>query len=669
MYDNFVNKAGIKLPLREYLYSLPIIAIDIPGKTITVEGNQVSKFYADCFLNISDNTGGTYTDQVDNATPAVYSGGNTIITMLFAPNSSYLNGTVTTDILEVYYGGKWTQVPKNQYFPHELYFAEFYDDKTYRPMLIMVGGTSYLDTWLGGVATVDSITVDSVTLVENPSQYTQLGNGSFWINGIQYDYTSVSGNTLVDVIPSPIGNVNAGDILVSSIGGYSLQYLMSGIIQVGALDICCTLNNHVFYGSYTSRLGYISNSFGAEDSVILTSTATSLDDLVIDGDYSNSLQENLRFTITSIPNEPQVMEYLSASTNLNAVQFGYGPNQGGQSGNGGHTYSVTITGSGTQFTWKLDSGSPTSPIALSTTPITLANNVTVVFAQTTGYTDGDTFVFTVGNASNTTHGNEDYYTVESLEITGTAPNLTTGQYVQIQAPTPISTPFVHNGVTFSFQIAIDGYPYGHKVGDTWTVECTPDVIVPWANIFSDINARRPGQGGIVYFDSAPVAFIPQEQFMYVADRNGVFETVHFQLSADLLNESIIPNRLKTDTTNKPLRMELISNTKDSVMIMNVENELIELGRVENIQETPMVTIISRPIKNDFSFIPFVQNNNGIGNGTVNYADNKVFVTAPSVGLWYMWDDYYQIWQPPQTGNFSSISVIDGQICAHSSIKN
>ncbi len=138
-----------------------------------------------------------------------------------------------------------------------------------------------------------------------------------------------------------------------------------------------------------------------------------------------------------------------------------------------------------------------SGVAVSQVPTNLAHNVTVAFGQTTGYTVGDTFSAYYGNTADPAFGLNDFYTVSRLQITGTPPNLITGQFVQIQGPTPIATPFVYNGVSFSWGVVAQNTPYGHAVGDSWTIELTPRVFNAWADVFSDINARKPGQGAVL----------------------------------------------------------------------------------------------------------------------------------------------------------------------------
>ncbi len=449
----------------------------------------------------------------------------------------------------------------------------------------------------------------------------------------------------------------------------SLFYLGTILTNPPTLDICGTLNNHPFFGSYSTRLAYVANSFATGATTILIATQTTLDDLVISGTYVNTTQDTLKIEIITIPVTPSVTSSVSAVTNFQDVHFDFGPLQSGATGGGGLTFNVVIEAGGATFQWNVNGGAYTVGVPCTITPTNLSNNVTVAFGRTAGYTPGDVFTLYIGNTADVVNGNSDFYTVSRLVVTGTPPNLFQGNFAQIQGPTPITTPFVYNGNTFTFQTAVQNTPYGHKVGDSWTIELTPAVNIPYVNIYFSLPARKPGQGAVIHLDAIPIAFIPQENLMYVSERSGLFQTLEFQTSADLLTEEIVPDRLKTSFSNKVLKQGLVTHTKDSIAYINIENQLVDLGRVVNQFATPMSEILSQPIQNDFSFINFIQSLNGVGNAHINFADNKLFVCVPSVGFYWIYDYIYEFWQPPQTGQFSSVSVINGQICAHSAISN
>lgn len=540
---------------------------------------------------------------------------------------------------EVFFNGLWRPIKGAGNFPHEIYFTEFYEDKTTLPYLVMVGGLPNIYTWNGGISMVTATTINTIT-VADPIQPLGFGlaGGVFSVGNNIFNYTGVSGNQFTGVTPDPTGLVTTQDAVVQFILTNSLQRLGQNLSSVPSLDITTTLDNHVFYGSYASRTFYIANSFGTIASATLTAVSTNLNDLTIAGTYVGPTDDKIKIEIDTVPPPAQVSYTVAA---LNDAFF-----SGFHTGGGRDTYTVTINAiAPDSFLWSKNGGAPVGPVLITGAQQTLSDGVQVAFGAILGHTIGDTWSYTVGGS--------DTYKWYLNDV------------VQASA-IPVGIPLVYNGVTFSF-----GSFIGHTLGSYWEIQVLPPIRTPYADVYYDVNNRKPGQGATPKLDSPPVSFNTQERYTYATSRNGQFSTINFTLSADLKTETVAQNVLKTDNTNKILRQELTANTKNKLVFISVENQLCSIGRVENIFESPMVEVISRRVQNDFIKLPFVISDTGNYNGQVDTANNKIYVTCPDKGLLYIYEDLpeLQFWQAPQVMNISAISIINGQTIGHSSISD
>lgn len=646
------------------------------------------------------------------------------------PLREYPDVTTNQSYVEVFYNGDWRKIYGSDNFPvHELYFTEWYDDTLSLPLLVWTTGNDTFNYWHGGISTVASVTATTITLDDPIAQLGFTPAGTVFINNAVYSYTGFDGATFTGVFPNPTGLVVPGDIATEPvitqrllrlgvpITNSTITYSGGSVFQVGeivtggtsgasatitsienqnallhlsivslgpfqdgeaitgsdsgavgtvvnyadtplTLDICSTLNNHIFFGSYNTRVIYVTNSFGKKSVQRVTNATTTLDDLVITGAYFSTAEQSIKIEIVADVPQPKIVTNTAVAGTLDDVIFG-----GVHTGNNADTYQITIAAAGPDtFTYSLNGGAPVGPFPCTVTPTALPNGITVAFGNgPVGHTIGDTFTIQFGRANDFANGSADLYNWYLKDADGN---------YQVQASNvPISTPLTYNGATFSFQSAISGTPSGHKKGDYWEIFLIPPILTPWADTYFGTPVRAPGEGALVKMDSPPVTLIPQEKFMYVNTRSGQFTTLQFQASADLTKEILFPDRLKTDFSNKSLKQALVVHTKNYVAYINVENQLINLGRVEDIQATPMSEVISLRVRNDFMNLRFIIAESGIGNGHLDWADNKIFVCIPDAGLWYIYDDFYDLWHSPMTGNFSSVSVINGQICAHSSISD
>lgn len=553
--------------------------------------------------------------------------------------------------MEVFYNGDWRRLMGNMNAPHEFYFTEFFDDTTMLPYLIMVGGLSNINWWNGGISTVTNVTATTVTVTDDLTLLGFSPTGTFFQGTILYSYTGIAGNTFTGVAPNPVGAILVGDVITQPIITTDLQRLSQLLSNIPTLDIVTTLDNHVIYGSYQSRTLYFSNTLQKPGQAYFTTINTNINDITISGMYSGTTDDIIKIEIDTVPPAPVFTSSILAVGDSTDVTF-----TGTYSGPGRSIYSIQIDGAGT-FAYFLNgllvSAGNAIPLGAGAS-VPLANGILVVFGSgiTGTYSVGNTWTVTIGNANNAVTGGDTYrWYNDGVLQTSTI---------------PLSTPLVYNGVTFSF-----GTFSGHTLGAYWEIQVLPPITFPFADVYFGIPNRLPGQGGTPKLDSPPVSLNIQEKFCEATSRNGNFTVFGFQLSADLLAESIQQNTQKTDKTNKILRQSLTTNTKNKLTFINVENQLARLGRIQDIFGEQSVEIVSRKVQNDFTKLPFVINIDGNGNGHVDYADNKIWVSCPAESRLYLYEDLPELefWQAPMIGQFASVSVINGQVCAHSAVSD
>lgn len=105
--------------------------------------------------------------------------------------------------------------------------------------------------------------------------------------------------------------------------------------------------------------------------------------------------------------------------------------------------------------------------------------------------------------------------------------------------------------------------------------------------------------------------------------------------------------------------ELIGKTKNDVVFVNWENELNELGQVENVQKQ-VSTPVSDPIKPDFDAADFS------GSGHVFLHENQLLVASRNDGVVFILDLEQGFWQPPQDLPVGLFSRYGTSLLGHSS---
>lgn len=139
-------------------------------------------------------------------------------------------------------------------------FDAWWNNSLKTDVLLFVGGSSSLYTWSGGVAKIASTTSNTIVLDRTvAASRITAASGSVIINGNTYTYSGSSGSTLTGVSGDPTGEAN-GSVVVETVITNSNQPASSF-----TNDFLKVIDNHVYVGSYTSRLIYVSKTSSYTD--------------------------------------------------------------------------------------------------------------------------------------------------------------------------------------------------------------------------------------------------------------------------------------------------------------------------------------------------------------------------------------------------------------------
>lgn len=191
---------------------------------------------------------------------------------------------VTNSKLQVEFGGVWytllSGLTKTRYV-----FDKWWDNTEKKDRLLFVDGTDNLYSWSGGIANVASATVNTITKSTGTISWQQAGFSTtagqkkIMIAGTEYTYTGgETTDTLTGVTPDP-SSIPTTTIAIQSVVTTATKPA-SGFLT----DFLKVINNQVYYGSYTSRLCYISSATDYADFTVPTPRAPGSPELLtLDG--------------------------------------------------------------------------------------------------------------------------------------------------------------------------------------------------------------------------------------------------------------------------------------------------------------------------------------------------------------------------------------------------
>lgn len=158
-------------------------------------------------------------------------------------------------------------------------FTTFWDQSTeFKTFCLFVNGDNKVWEWSGAVASVDSTTVDTITIsgTKTTSQvgfYDQASNSAKFklldALGNVYTYTGVSGETFTGVTPSPLAAFVQGDPVVqqpNNIAGTDIVTNGSGSLgSAFNFNLIAILENQIWYADQSSNTLYVSKTNNYKD--------------------------------------------------------------------------------------------------------------------------------------------------------------------------------------------------------------------------------------------------------------------------------------------------------------------------------------------------------------------------------------------------------------------
>lgn len=184
--------------------------------------------------------------------------------------------------------------------------------------------------------------------------------------------------------------------------------------------------------------------------------------------------------------------------------------------------------------------------------------------------------------------------------------------------------------------------------------------------FTVASPRIPGNGSKASIDDNLVAFIPQEDVMYItAGKNYWYNTklsqsVTYNGTIAVTTETFDVKLLKSNNLQAAKSQSLVNNMGNMVIMVNNEPAFEQFGRIENILGTPQTVNLSDPIKNDFDTYDFTD-------GSVYSWRRYLLVAIPKSGIIRIFNLTTKAWESPQTIPVTSFYTIDGGLYGHSSI--
>lgn len=316
-----------------------------------------------------------------------------------------------------------------------------------------------------------------------------------------------------------------------------------------------------------------------------------------------------------------------------------------------------VNGTSNIFEW---SGAYDLVSSVTTNTITVQNNI-----NTTGF-------YNTNNRTITINGTDYAYTgISTSTFTGVTPDpsangVTAGMLAYQKVVTTANSSMSSISSTFANGL-ISTLNNQVFVGSL----TSPTFYMSKVNNYKDYSyssGRLPGEGATANLDDNVVAFIPQEDVMYIsAGKDFWYNTKLTQSqnaiwngssSVTVTNETFQVLPLKTNPRQGGKSQGLVGKMKNNVIMVSNEPTLDLMGRVDQILGTPQTTNISDSIKIDFDSYDFSY-------GHVFYWKYYILVSVPLSGIIRMYSLATKSWEAPQTIPVSRFYTVNGELYGHS----
>ncbi len=528
----------------------------------------------------------------------------------------------------------WITILSSLIATNKVRFTEFWNDTELKLFCLFCNGAQIVYEWSGAVASFLSASNASGIIADinaNPNSGVNTSGGTGYVVGDVLTITGGNADATLTVVA-----VAPGGIATLSVASGGTSYQVNDIIKITGAG-----GQVAFAKVATESLGVVLTltllTAGVGYFVETGVTTTNITDGTATGLTVNIL--TIGNTITAWSLTTNGTGY-SAANNV-ATTGGTGSGASVQINTVG-TNSITVSGSRTLAQLGFyDTASNTRRFQL------LINGVTVTY-QTSNAAAGMTFV--------------------GIDIDPTIQGFAVGDAV-IQIPITGAVAGNASFVPVTFNIDLIS-TLGNQVwyGDTEN----NTVYVSEINQYDSItfsSPRLPGEGALATLDAPPVAFKPQSNqaspngnSMYIAAGRNQWYAIAFTLSADLTNESVSIQRLKTTPLQGAQSQELAGDFKNTIAFISNEPILNEFGISPNFFAEPQMVNISDPIKYDMDAYDF-------SGGQVFYWNYYLFFTVPEMGVVRMYNVVKKYWEAPQTIPVARFYLVEDQIYGHSSLTN
>lgn len=502
-------------------------------------------------------------------------------------------------------------------------FTNFWDLNNEVSMFcLFVNGNNNVYEWSGGVASVASVTSNSIT-ISGTNTLSQLGfyetaanSGKFKviIDGITYTYTGSVSSTSYSQNPTntkvPISSTTW--LAQQFTTGASAYSILTAIVQG---NIPLTVNNPI---NFTATIN--ADNAGVPGNIVATATAS--------------------FTGTQNPGD-------------SPVSFSF-PNTGTQTVQPSTLYHLVIQANVAGFdVYTGNTGS------LGTN---ISTNSGTTWTGTNGYmnaviTENDTSPYT---------------------FAGVTPDPTLGSIVAGDAV--VQAAVIGNSTTNANVALPTNYNFdliSTLSNQVWYGCLTSTIVyVSKTNNYVDTRfstpQRLPAEGALLNLDSTCVGFSPQGTEMYVSSGtsqwwlSNTFQQTVVVSGVSTPTETLYLQRLRTANGQGAQSQAFIARWKNSLTYVSYEPIFNSLGLVQNIQATAFdsvqVTNMSDSIKYDMDAYNFAE-------GQTFYDNYFLYVTLPKMGVVRLFNCEKQYWEAPQLLPFSRFYKVGTQLYAHDSNTN
>jgi hypothetical protein len=298
----------------------------------------------------------------------------------------------------------------------------------------------------------------------------------------------------------------------------------------------------------------------------------------------------------------------------------------------------------------------------SATTVTITKEGTTSWAEEGFYNTTSPRKVVINGVVYTYTGGETTTTLTGVTPDPTGVTITAGDPIHQEVITTANSGITSLPATFANDL-ISNLKQQIYIGSHKNRSVYVSVVNNYKSVAFTSPVRVVGEGGLLTLDACPVAFIPQEDSMYISAGKGQWYQTTFGISSDNSKETLTVTRLKTSGKQGTKSQELTFKKKNDVIFVSNENVFCSLGRVLNIQGTPQTSDLSYSIVNDF-------NNYDFTNGAVFNLKNYSYISIPDSNIIIIYnetDPNNIYWEAPQTIAVSRFYTVGGELYAHSAL--